>query len=130
MLIEQTSQESHGLVKTGAIDGGGLDRGNNANTSAERRRWFEIESNCRYSAIADFSDTGEMGDRHAMAREAVGDDKVVAFNGYPLDWPRPYQPVTYEYATQKDDTCICPLPRRIAQSAVNPHSQPWQKECR
>jgi hypothetical protein len=41
MLIEQTSQESHGLVKTGAC--GGLNRGNNANTSAEPRWWFESE---------------------------------------------------------------------------------------
>jgi hypothetical protein len=87
MVIEQTSQESHGFVKTFPVVDEDATGGNNANTPAEWGWWFEIEIDCRCAIIVDFSDGGEMGDRHAAADEVVGDKEVVAFNEYSLNWP-------------------------------------------
>ena len=92
MVIKQISQESHGFVKIFPVVDEDAAGGNNANTSAEWSWWFEIEIDRRCAVIVDFSDTGEMGDRHTAADEVVGDKKVVAFNSYSLNWPRPYKP--------------------------------------
>jgi hypothetical protein len=116
-IIDHRSQEGRDLVETLTVEDEETRGGNNTNTSAEWSWWFEIESDCRCTVIVDFNDTGEMCDRHTAAGEVVGDEKVVAFNGYPLNWPRPYKP-NYAYDTPKDDAY--PLSRRTAQSAPNP----------
>jgi len=92
-IIDHRAQEGRDIVETLTVEDEETRGGNNANTSAEWSWWFEIESDCRCTVIADFNDTGEIGDRHTAAGEVVGDEKVVAFNGYPLNWPRPYKPI-------------------------------------
>jgi hypothetical protein len=117
-IIDQRSQEGRGLVETLTVEDEKALRGrNDANTLTERSRRFEMEIDCRRINAEVLSDTGKMGDRHAAACEVVGDDNVLAFNGYPLNLPRPYNPKNAK-DTPKDGEY--PLPRMTAQSAPNP----------
>jgi hypothetical protein len=62
-----------------------------------------------------------MGDRHMVANEVVGDDKVVAFNGHQLEGPRPYNRVCPTRLTARSGKIwwIMGAPAKIGAGLVN-----------